>query len=989
MSDNDYLETIWTQFAIETEEHLDSVEQLLVCAEGGDVGAEGVAQLFRSFHSVKGLAKVMDLLAMERVAHRAEDLLGLVRDGTAALDPTIAALLLEAVDALKHLREKAVAEHADGIAPDDLVERLGMAFAAAGGAIAIAASAALPPDDGGIGLHDDAEMLSFFTEVVRENVPALTSMLADTCAPPTTCEGCDGCERMRGALDTIAHAAGAMGFVRIQDVAADIRHRTPGNGPVSAQERDDIVALLPELQNLIHHIEQESGADAGSITLSERLTATMRSDFEQVLSAIDNDLRLLDTDGNASVDDDEVANALAAKLAAANSFLSFLAPASGCELLLLLEDVFGRVGRGELAIFVEIVELSRQCVSLVRSVFEHAAAPDAAQGGTAVDKTEQELARRIHDYIWAYGAGTANGGNPVEAFRDFIKGLKITPELAEVLSPENARDLMAAMKNGEHLYEILAHLESSDAIAGHFLEWVGKRGTVITNRSVFVGDQNWYEMLMVSKAARHEVAAELAAIDPEQRYLRLTASVDQANVPSAQVSARRAASPASSAAASGNVIRVAGETLDGFMNQIGEMVLVRAQLNHALTDPALAEAMARLKGVVTHYPALMAGRRENDAALPDVFDILDGQLRRLAEVDALIQSSLTRLQEGAMALRVVPVDTVFKRFPRVVRDLAQAQGKRIRLDMVGQEVRIDKAMVEVLSDPLMHMVRNAADHGIEMPDVRRSAGKPEEAQIIIKAAQQGNRVVVQVIDDGRGIDTERVRAKAVERGLVKEEESGRLGREEIFNFLFMPGFSTAEVITETSGRGVGMDVVRTNVLRLGGAIHVHSEPGRGSTFTLEMPLSAAVQEVMMVGVTGQTLAVPARYVAEVIEIEPAAVQSIKGRRAMLLRGSFLPLVYLGDLLGFGGAPETVRHLAAVVVSNGQHTVGIEVDRMIGRRELFVKDIHARLAGLPGVGGASILGNGKVVLILDGEALLKLAQTARPGGLDGLPAAVAA
>jgi len=402
------------------------------------------------------------------------------------------------------------------------------------------------------------------------------------------------------------------------------------------------------------------------------------------------------------------------------------------------------------------------------------------------------------------------------------------------------------------------------------------------------------------------------------------------------------------------------------------MVLVRAQLNHIVIDSRAREALLNLKSLLDK-----SGQHESDNALSEIHEALDEQSRKLVEVDALIQSALSRLQDSAMSLRVVPVEMVFKRFPRVVRDLAQAQGKRIRLDMAGQEVRIDKAMVEVLSDPLMHMVRNSADHGVELPEIRKAAGKNEEAQILIKAIQQGNRVIVQVIDDGSGIDPEKVRQKAVERGLVKEEESRHLTKEDIYNFLFMPGFSTAEKITETSGRGVGMDVVRTNVMRLGGSIHIKSEVGKGSTFTLEMPLSVAVQDVMLVGVADQTLALPGRYVAEVVEIEPDEIQTIKGRQSVLLRGAFLPLAYMGDLLGFGGEMDnSTKSRAAVVVSNGSQMIGIVVDRMIGRRELFVKDIHARLAALPGVGGASIMGDGKVVLILDGEVLLRLAESVR-------------
>jgi chemotaxis protein histidine kinase CheA len=281
-------------------------------------------------------------------------------------------------------------------------------------------------------------------------------------------------------------------------------------------------------------------------------------------------------------------------------------------------------------------------------------------------------------------------------------------------------------------------------------------------------------------------------------------------------------------------------------------------------------------------------------------------------------------------------------------------------------------MVESLADPLLHMVRNSADHGVEKPEDRRQAGKPEEAVIRIQAEQQGSRIVIRVSDDGRGMDPERIRRKAVERGLVKEEDSMQMSKEEILQFIFRAGFSTAEVVTETSGRGVGMDVVRTNVMRLGGSIQLDSHIGKGSTFTMLMPLSAAVQEVLLVQTVGQTLAIPGRYVAELVELGDFQVQTVKGRAAILLRGSFLPIVRLEDLLGFAPDPDEA-HRFIVVLSDGQRTLGVSVSEFVGRQELFTKDIHPRLAALPGVGGASILGDGRVVLILDAAALYRLAE----------------
>ena len=986
MSD-DFMESIWAQFAVETEEHLEIMEQILVAAESGDIGADEVARLFRSFHSVKGLCKALDLLAMEKLAHCAEDLLGLVRDGVSVLDAPTAALLLDAVDALKTLREKAVSERADGDAPAHLLEQLAGAFAAACGKAAQEASQpegiASPIQGVDTALHEDPEMLAFFMDVVRENMPALTILMRPECALPANCGNCGSCDSMAEAIANISRAAGAMGFVRIAEVLGEIRDDMPeGGGAVTPEQRERIIAKLPQFQELISFVENESGQDAGGSTLASYLTASMRMNFDYLFETLVEELDAFDnvpeSEGKATVADDEVAASLQKNLAAANSYISFLMPGASCDLLLLLEDVYGRAARGELSVFGEIVELTREVLFLVQQRY-HASLEGKSCETPEMSAQRDDLGARIRNYVWAYESGGASN-NPVEVFRDFVRDLKINPELAEILSPENVRDLMDAVKDGQHMYEVLAHLESSEEVAAGFLSWVGAHGKVITNRSVFIDGNSWYEMLLVSKLGHEEVDAALRSIDASEKLIELKTSSGKAELPAApsvKPPKGNAGGASAGAAAASNVIRVAGETLDQFMNQIGEMVLVRAQLNYIINSEQTREALASLKGLVSDYHAIY-GRRESDCRIFDICETFEAQGRKLAEVDALIQSALLRLQDNAMALRVVPMETVFKRFPRVVRDLAQSQGKRIRLDMAGQEVRIDKAMVDVLSDPLMHMVRNSADHGIESPEERKAQGKPEEAQILINALQQGNRVLVQISDDGRGIDTEKVRRKAVERGLVREEESYHLSRDEIYNFLFMPGFSTADKITETSGRGVGMDVVRNNVMRLGGSIHIKSEFGKGSMFTLEMPLSAAVQEVMMVEVAGQALALPGRYVAEVVEVGDESIQSVKGRQAVLLRGAFLPLVYMGDLLGFGGeAGTSARYRSAVVVSNGQQMVGIEVDRMIGQRELFVKDIHPRLAALPGVGGASILGDGKVVLILDGEALLRLAENARP------------
>lgn len=1010
---------IWQMFAQETEEHLESIEALLLVAEAGNIGDGDIAVLFRAFHSIKGLCRAMDLIEMETIAHHAEDILGLARDGSCPLDASMASLLIEAQDALAHLRSATIAgEPQEVSALAGLKERLIAMHATLSGGAQSKPSA--PPIDfvpaGAAGqeeqlanapgnvtaaadgtdaapsvshLHDDADMLKYYVDLLKNNVPAIGRVLSEDCHPPgpETCAGCDGCHQLDSALDTLALASEAMNFANIGTALQTLKQiKVPGTNLDSAS-RQDFLAAAPELLSLIQHVEAETDADSGMIDLARHMSGSVHKVFEEKLGRIVRDLNELESGEGAGAfraDDALLAESLCSNLARAGSYFAFLCPEHQNPLLFLLEDVFARAARSELQIYNELIELARDSIAVTDQIHAH------LRAGNPVDDSlrqrETELAGRIHDYIWS----NAVGDSPLSTIKEFVRGLDINAELAEILTPENVRDLMEGVGQGQMIYELLAHLESEESVALGFLEWVEKNGRVITNRTVFIEGRTWYEMLFLSGSARNTLVDDLNRLDAGHGMLRMRIAEEGSASPVATgtftasetgnaPTAARGAPPQDSG---GNVIRVPGETLDRFMIQIGEMVLVRGRLSHAIGDAAARDAAFALKRLAGSEG--LQGDMQN--SLRAAIDAIENQRRRLEESDALIQSALSRLQENAMELRVVPVDTVFRRFPRVVRDIAQMQGKRIRLEVSGQDVRIDKAMVEILADPLLHMVRNAADHGIETPEVREAAGKPAEATLSLCAQQRGNRVVVQIADDGRGIDTARVLAKAIEQGLARPEDAERLTPEDIYQFLFMPGFSTAEKVTETSGRGVGMDVARTNVMRLGGSIHVQSAVGRGSTFTLTMPLSAAVQEVLLIESGNQVLALPARYVEEVIEVEREQAQSIKGRAAILLRGSFLPLAHVADLLGFPRRPASGGCRVAVVLGNGQHTLGLIVDRTLGRQELFIKDIHPRLMALPGVGGASILGDGRPVLIVDGEGLLRLAEKAGPRPVEELLAA---
>ena len=970
---SDFIESLWSQFAIETQEHIEEIELNLVEAERVGAVPELVSRLFRAFHSLKGLAIAMDMVSFGRIAHRAEDILGVIREGDFPLNSDVISLLLASLDEIRGLRESAVTTHTNIEADPRLLEQLAETFSAMEHQVGHHNSTVPPESSPLTPLQADPEMLAYFFELAREKISAITNLLEPLCISP---EGGSLQGNMRHVdlaaeeITQLIYAAKTMEFLNLVEILLRLRDAFTSGDQLDNACQNAITEHLKELHDQIRYIEHSAGdPDAGANRLHSILNEVMHNNIRRIFTNV---LGHLDQLGESERHDDELESlqTIQSDLSALNSHLAFFACNTDCNIILMFEDLFSRGARGELHLFNEMIEMTRD---EVLHVMEHYPACAAGKNCTRSGEENNARIKRIHDYIWAYETG-GTADNPVEAFRQFMGGLKIEPELVRILSPDNVRDLMAAIEIGEQIYELSAHLESDTEMSDGFLAWIeSSKSRIITNRSLFVDDKSWYEMLMVSPLSRSEIGQGLKMIDPDGTSLYLKPWVGgfpekEKLLKAIEDAPERQHRIPDSTATTGNFIRVPGESLDGFMNLIGEMVLARSRLNHIIQNNRLSRVTAGLKQME---------KSANDQSAADLLDLLEEHRRELLESDQLLNNSLKRLQESAVGLRVVPVEIVFNRLPRVVRDLARSHGKRVRLEMIGQEVKIDKAMVEILTDPLLHMVRNSVDHGIEMPDAREKAGKGREAVISVSAIQRGNGILIEISDDGKGIDTRKVLQIAIERGLVTEEKGAAMTQEELLRFIMEPGFSTASVVTETSGRGVGMDVVHANVMRLGGTISIASEPGRNTVFTLRMPLSAAIQEVLMVEVSGSTLALPGRYVSEVLEITAEDLQTVQGEEAIMLRGSFLPLHRLSKLLGYPAVASEKSEKIAVVLSNGSRTIGLEVDRVVRRQELFIKDIQESVASLPGVGGASILGDGRVVLILDGEDLLRIARAGVP------------
>lgn len=423
-------------------------------------------------------------------------------------------------------------------------------------------------------------------------------------------------------------------------------------------------------------------------------------------------------------------------------------------------------------------------------------------------------------------------------------------------------------------------------------------------------------------------ANEAPALAPE-------ADSAQPEVSLADQAAERAAAESRKNSAE-QTIRVDVERLESLLNLVGELVL---QKNRVM-------AFSRRLSLVM-----------NDHEMEESFTQIASDLDRVT----------SDLQLGVMKTRMQPLSKIFNRYPRVIRDLAHATGKEIELKIFGGETEVDKSVIELLGDPLVHIIRNSCDHGIEPPEERLAAGKPAQGVVALSAGYEGNHVLVEITDDGRGLDPAKLGQRAIERGLVTAEELAVMPEANILRFIFVPGFSTAKKVSNISGRGVGMDVVQTNINKLNGMVDVFSRVGQGTTVALRIPLTVAIMQAMMVKVQAEIYAIPLSHILEIVRPEPQQVVSINGRPVLRLRNEVLPVIDLAEVLGQhkGEAAEY-----AVIVGLGEERIGLLVHRLVGQEEIVIKPLGEVFEGTKLVSGATVREDGGVSLIIDIAALFK-------------------
>ncbi|MBO4559840.1 MAG: chemotaxis protein CheA, partial [Lachnospiraceae bacterium] len=439
-----------------------------------------------------------------------------------------------------------------------------------------------------------------------------------------------------------------------------------------------------------------------------------------------------------------------------------------------------------------------------------------------------------------------------------------------------------------------------------------------------------FSMVVITKSSEEEIKNAIMNVS----------EMKEATIKKLEAEAAPAANAAASAGAGKPVVnrsvRVDIEKLDDLMNLVSELIIAK-------------------NGLVSISPSEIASDETKKGNFHEQVEYLE----RIT----------TNIHQSVMKVRMVPIESVVNRFPRMIRDLSKKLNKKMELYMTGEETELDRTVIDEIGDPLQHILRNAADHGLESNEARVKAGKPEVGSIYLNAYQQGNSVVIEVIDDGGGIDVEKVKRKALEKGTITPEQAEVMSDKEIIDLLFRPSFSTAEQISDISGRGVGLDVVKTKIEALGGNVECKSVLGEGSTFTIRLPLTLAIIQALMVVIGNEKYAIPLANIDTIEDIPATDIKYVEGKEVINLRGTVIPLIRLDKILDVTDSKQDAENLTVVIISKGDKKAGLIVDDLIGQLEIVIKSIGKYINNSKMISGATILGDGEIALILDATTLV--------------------
>jgi len=588
-----------------------------------------------------------------------------------------------------------------------------------------------------------------------------------------------------------------------------------------------------------------------------------------------------------------------------------------------MEDVLNKARHGELIIDADIMDVVLESIDLMKALLN------------TIRDTSKDEGIEVEPCVVRLTA-IANGDSPADA---------VVPEAAAPVVEEPAAEAPAEEPAAEEEDDLDYANMSDDDVEAEIERLLNERQAsdkAKREAKIAAGE----DVPQMPDAQEEPAAEEPAAQAPaESTPPPAAAPVAVEKAAPEKPKAEKKATPAPVATTVEQTIRVDVKRLDHLMNLIGELVLGKNRLI-----------------------------KIND----DVEERYEGEefLEELNQVVSIVSLVTTDLQIAVMKTRMLPIGKVFNKFPRMIRDLSRELGKKIELEISGEETELDKSIVEEIGDPLVHIIRNSCDHGVESIEKRLAAGKSDTGIIGLKAYNEGNHIVIQITDDGAGMDPDRLKMIAIDKGVITESEADTMGDKEAFGLIFRPGFSTAAAVTNVSGRGVGMDVVKTNIEKLNGIIDIESELEKGTVMKLKIPLTLAIIQALLVGVQEEYYAIPLASVLETVRINKDEIYTVEGRSVMRLREEVLSLVHIADIFEVDRIFDASEHAYVVVLGLAETKIGLIVDSLVGQEEIVIKSMGEYLKGMEGIAGATIRGDGGVTLIVDVAALMHMAKTVK-------------
>lgn len=680
---------------------------------------------------------------------------------------------------------------------------------------------------------------------------------------------------------------------------------------------------------------------------SERIREEFYAETQEIIESLSRDLLLLDHGQKEGRADPDLVNSVFRGVHTLKGIAGLFAQIELSEVAHQLEDLLDQLRLGKIALSDRSLDVLFEGIEVLQQLL-------AAARGTPVDGADVDVGKFQDEVNQLLGSG-------VEApLQDRLAAYELDPNVLTVLTEYEEHRLRTNVETGVPLYRLRARfaLASIDSDLEELKQRVKPWGEIITYLPSVDGDSEdaiELEILVASRTPFAELRESISGPDVRVEPVAQregTKAVPPAGPKAVDLARAQPRVPQPSlepvkpdvgggadALVARNVaktVRVDIGKLDHLMNMVGELGIVKS---------AVGRIMEKLR------------------ARPDLRPIAT----ELHRIHRTFERQLAGMQEGILDVRMVPLNQTFDRLARAVRQVAREHGKDVRLVVTGGETEVDKLIVEELTDPLIHIIRNAVDHGIESESVRRDAGKSPSGTLALNAYQKGSHVVIEIEDDGAGIDHERILQRAVERGMISDEAALEMSMSEVRALIFAPGFSTAETVTDLSGRGVGMDVVRTNIGRLGGVVDLSSDKGIGTKVTLTLPITLAILSALVLRVREQTFAIPLNVVQEALFLDERAVHRVEGREVVTLRGASLPIVRLHKLFRIPG--ESHSRPFVVVTSLGQRRLGLVVDALEGQQDIITKPLGPSLKQVRGFAGATDLGDQRVVLVLDAPAIL--------------------